>query len=90
MPRVNAGSPLIQINGLFYIYFPEKRSNYPEIIFLGTGSAIPMKIRNVSSTLVNIRYYYFPRKHLPSKSPLIFQMKVLVSSTPQANLKIAS
>ncbi|XP_069338058.1 zinc phosphodiesterase ELAC protein 2 isoform X3 [Eulemur rufifrons] len=32
----------------------EKRSQYPEIIFLGTGSAIPMKIRNVSSTLVNI------------------------------------
>ncbi|XP_074081255.1 zinc phosphodiesterase ELAC protein 2 isoform X2 [Macrotis lagotis] len=27
---------------------------YPEVIFLGTGSAIPMKIRNVSSTLVNI------------------------------------
>ncbi|KFO74979.1 Zinc phosphodiesterase ELAC protein 2, partial [Cuculus canorus] len=26
---------------------------YPEIVFLGTGSAIPMKIRNVSSTLVN-------------------------------------
>ncbi|XP_021561714.1 zinc phosphodiesterase ELAC protein 2 isoform X2 [Carlito syrichta] len=32
----------------------DKRSQYPEIIFLGTGSAIPMKIRNVSSTLVNI------------------------------------
>ncbi|KAF5911906.1 hypothetical protein HPG69_015884 [Diceros bicornis minor] len=32
----------------------ETRSQYPEIIFLGTGSAIPMKIRNVSSTLVNI------------------------------------
>ncbi|KAI2581456.1 elaC ribonuclease Z 2 [Homo sapiens] len=32
----------------------EKRSQYPEIIFLGTGSAIPMKIRNVSATLVNI------------------------------------
>uniref|UniRef100_A0A8C9AC99 Zinc phosphodiesterase ELAC protein 2 n=1 Tax=Prolemur simus TaxID=1328070 RepID=A0A8C9AC99_PROSS len=32
----------------------EKSSQYPEIIFLGTGSAIPMKIRNVSSTLVNI------------------------------------
>nr|XP_044986580.1 zinc phosphodiesterase ELAC protein 2 isoform X2 [Jaculus jaculus] len=32
----------------------EERSQYPEIIFLGTGSAIPMKIRNVSSTLVNI------------------------------------
>uniref|UniRef100_A0A8C5SXS1 Zinc phosphodiesterase ELAC protein 2 n=1 Tax=Laticauda laticaudata TaxID=8630 RepID=A0A8C5SXS1_LATLA len=27
---------------------------YPEIVFLGTGSAVPMKIRNVSSTLVNI------------------------------------
>ncbi|XP_063031695.1 zinc phosphodiesterase ELAC protein 2 [Melospiza melodia melodia] len=26
---------------------------YPEIVFLGTGSAIPMKIRNVSSTLLN-------------------------------------
>ncbi|XP_066120355.1 LOW QUALITY PROTEIN: zinc phosphodiesterase ELAC protein 2 [Saccopteryx bilineata] len=32
----------------------ENKSRYPEIIFLGTGSAIPMKIRNVSSTLVNI------------------------------------
>ncbi|XP_045149398.1 zinc phosphodiesterase ELAC protein 2 isoform X1 [Echinops telfairi] len=32
----------------------EPRSQYPEIIFLGTGSAIPMKIRNVSATLVNI------------------------------------
>lgn len=31
-------------------------SQYPEVVFLGTGSAIPMKIRNVSSTLVNIRY----------------------------------
>ncbi|XP_039083234.1 zinc phosphodiesterase ELAC protein 2 [Hyaena hyaena] len=32
----------------------EKSSQYPEIVFLGTGSAIPMKIRNVSATLVNI------------------------------------
>ncbi|XP_068932917.1 zinc phosphodiesterase ELAC protein 2 isoform X1 [Petaurus breviceps papuanus] len=31
-----------------------KGIQYPEVIFLGTGSAIPMKIRNVSSTLVNI------------------------------------
>uniref|UniRef100_A0A8C9XL86 Zinc phosphodiesterase ELAC protein 2 n=1 Tax=Sander lucioperca TaxID=283035 RepID=A0A8C9XL86_SANLU len=30
---------------------PEK---YPEVVFLGTGSALPMKIRNVSGTLVNI------------------------------------
>lgn len=27
-----------------------------EVVFLGTGSALPMKIRNVSGTLVNIRY----------------------------------
>ncbi|KAM7069555.1 zinc phosphodiesterase ELAC protein 2 isoform 2-T2 [Molossus nigricans] len=32
----------------------DNKSQYPEIIFLGTGSAIPMKIRNVSATLVNI------------------------------------
>ena len=29
---------------------------YPQVVFLGTGSALPMKIRNVSGTLVNIRY----------------------------------
>ncbi|KAM9843204.1 zinc phosphodiesterase ELAC protein 2 isoform 2-T2 [Aulostomus maculatus] len=28
--------------------------NYPEVIFLGTGSALPMMVRNVSGTLVNI------------------------------------
>uniref|UniRef100_A0A3B4ZIX9 Zinc phosphodiesterase ELAC protein 2 n=1 Tax=Stegastes partitus TaxID=144197 RepID=A0A3B4ZIX9_9TELE len=27
---------------------------YPEVVFLGTGSALPMKTRNVSGTLVNI------------------------------------
>ncbi|XP_061472516.1 zinc phosphodiesterase ELAC protein 2 isoform X2 [Rhineura floridana] len=27
---------------------------YPEVVFLGTGSAVPMKLRNVSSTLINI------------------------------------
>ncbi|KAM9045893.1 zinc phosphodiesterase ELAC protein 2 isoform 6-T6 [Megaptera novaeangliae] len=32
----------------------EERGQYPEVVFLGTGSAIPMKIRNVSSTLINI------------------------------------
>ncbi|XP_031985079.1 zinc phosphodiesterase ELAC protein 2 isoform X2 [Corvus hawaiiensis] len=32
---------------------PGNAGAYPEIVFLGTGSAIPMKIRNVSSTLVN-------------------------------------
>lgn len=34
---------------------PGNADAYPEIVFLGTGSAIPMKIRNVSSTLVNTR-----------------------------------
>uniref|UniRef100_A0A1A7YY35 Zinc phosphodiesterase ELAC protein 2 n=1 Tax=Iconisemion striatum TaxID=60296 RepID=A0A1A7YY35_9TELE len=32
----------------------DSRENYPEVVFLGTGSALPMKIRNVSGTLVNI------------------------------------
>ncbi|KAK3508542.1 hypothetical protein QTP70_031945, partial [Hemibagrus guttatus] len=31
-----------------------KVERYPEVVFLGTGSALPMKIRNVSGTLVNI------------------------------------
>lgn len=31
-----------------------KADKYPEVVFLGTGSALPMKIRNVSGTLVNI------------------------------------
>ncbi|KAM8824563.1 zinc phosphodiesterase ELAC protein 2 isoform 1-T1 [Synchiropus picturatus] len=30
------------------------KETFPEVVFLGTGSALPMKIRNVSSTLVNI------------------------------------
>uniref|UniRef100_A0A8C5BR05 Zinc phosphodiesterase ELAC protein 2 n=1 Tax=Gadus morhua TaxID=8049 RepID=A0A8C5BR05_GADMO len=31
-----------------------RAERYPEVIFLGTGSALPMKIRNVSGTLLNI------------------------------------
>lgn len=31
-----------------------KVERHPEVVFLGTGSALPMKIRNVSATLVNI------------------------------------
>ncbi|KAI3359484.1 hypothetical protein L3Q82_013880 [Scortum barcoo] len=31
-----------------------QRQKYPEVVFMGTGSALPMKIRNVSGTLVNI------------------------------------
>uniref|UniRef100_A0A8D3BUA0 Zinc phosphodiesterase ELAC protein 2 n=1 Tax=Scophthalmus maximus TaxID=52904 RepID=A0A8D3BUA0_SCOMX len=33
---------------------PPLREKYPEVVFLGTGSALPMKMRNVSGTLVNI------------------------------------
>nr|XP_057904407.1 zinc phosphodiesterase ELAC protein 2 isoform X3 [Doryrhamphus excisus] len=33
---------------------PSGQADYPELVFLGTGSALPMKIRNVSATLVNI------------------------------------
>ncbi|XP_058509271.1 zinc phosphodiesterase ELAC protein 2 isoform X1 [Solea solea] len=33
---------------------PCAEPKYPEVVFLGTGSAQPMKIRNVSGTLVNI------------------------------------
>ncbi|KAK2833003.1 hypothetical protein Q5P01_016892 [Channa striata] len=32
----------------------DRGKRYPEVLFLGTGSALPMKIRNVSGTLVNI------------------------------------
>uniref|UniRef100_A0A673YQM2 Zinc phosphodiesterase ELAC protein 2 n=1 Tax=Salmo trutta TaxID=8032 RepID=A0A673YQM2_SALTR len=31
-----------------------RAEKYPEVVFLGTGSALPMKIRNVSGNLVNI------------------------------------
>ncbi|CAG02228.1 unnamed protein product, partial [Tetraodon nigroviridis] len=32
----------------------EEGENFPEVVFLGTGSALPMKIRNVSGTLVHL------------------------------------
>ncbi|TNM97165.1 hypothetical protein fugu_015321 [Takifugu bimaculatus] len=36
------------------LHSPPDGEKYPEVIFLGTGSALPMKTRNVSGTLVNI------------------------------------
>lgn len=39
-----------------------EKSLLPEVVFLGTGSALPMKMRNVSGTLVHIRYTVF-HKH---------------------------
>jgi len=30
-------------------------SVYPELLFLGTGSAVPNKLRNVSAILLNLR-----------------------------------
>jgi len=29
---------------------------YPELLFLGTGSAMPNRVRNVSAILLNLRY----------------------------------
>lgn len=31
-----------------------EKGHFPEVVFLGTGSALPMKVRNVSGTLVHI------------------------------------
>lgn len=39
-----------------FLFVLENTDRYPEVVFLGTGSAVPMKIRNVSSTLINVRY----------------------------------
>uniref|UniRef100_A0A8C1A3P0 Zinc phosphodiesterase ELAC protein 2 n=1 Tax=Cyprinus carpio carpio TaxID=630221 RepID=A0A8C1A3P0_CYPCA len=39
---------------LLFIFCAAKGEKFPEIVFLGTGSSLPMKIRNVSGTLVNI------------------------------------
>ena len=38
-------------------------TRYPEVVFLGTGSATPEKTRNVSAILVNLRY----RNHVQYK-----------------------
>uniref|UniRef100_A0A8C2CPG2 Zinc phosphodiesterase ELAC protein 2 n=1 Tax=Cyprinus carpio TaxID=7962 RepID=A0A8C2CPG2_CYPCA len=37
-----------------FVFYAGKGEKFPEIVFLGTGSSLPMKIRNVSGTLVNI------------------------------------
>uniref|UniRef100_A0A8C7GW68 Zinc phosphodiesterase ELAC protein 2 n=1 Tax=Oncorhynchus kisutch TaxID=8019 RepID=A0A8C7GW68_ONCKI len=36
------------------VFLAGRAEKYPEVVFLGTGSALPMKIRNVSGNLVNI------------------------------------
>uniref|UniRef100_A0A8C7P1I7 Zinc phosphodiesterase ELAC protein 2 n=1 Tax=Oncorhynchus mykiss TaxID=8022 RepID=A0A8C7P1I7_ONCMY len=36
------------------VFLAGRADKYPEVVFLGTGSALPMKIRNVSGNLVNI------------------------------------
>uniref|UniRef100_A0A8C1LKT2 Zinc phosphodiesterase ELAC protein 2 n=1 Tax=Cyprinus carpio TaxID=7962 RepID=A0A8C1LKT2_CYPCA len=51
-----------------FVFYAGKGEKFPEIVFLGTGSSLPMKIRNVSGTLVNIRIkdrnYPFYKKRL--------------------------
>uniref|UniRef100_A0A8C2IT95 Zinc phosphodiesterase ELAC protein 2 n=1 Tax=Cyprinus carpio TaxID=7962 RepID=A0A8C2IT95_CYPCA len=50
----------VQVNNVYhvfnllFIFCAAKGEKFPEIVFLGTGSSLPMKIRNVSGTLVNI------------------------------------
>uniref|UniRef100_A0A6Q2ZIJ5 Zinc phosphodiesterase ELAC protein 2 n=1 Tax=Esox lucius TaxID=8010 RepID=A0A6Q2ZIJ5_ESOLU len=46
--------PKIEWQGESFIFLAGRAEKYPEVVFLGTGSALPMKIRNVSGTLVNI------------------------------------
>lgn len=50
---------LIQFSDVYHICLfvscAGEGEKFPEIVFLGTGSSLPMKIRNVSGTLVNIR-----------------------------------
>ena len=42
-------------------------NDYPEILFLGTGSAIPNKVRNVSAIWLNLRYLMLKLcfRHIP-------------------------
>uniref|UniRef100_A0A8C1YJZ8 ribonuclease Z n=1 Tax=Cyprinus carpio TaxID=7962 RepID=A0A8C1YJZ8_CYPCA len=47
-------SDVYHVFNLLFIFCAAKGEKFPEIVFLGTGSSLPMKIRNVSGTLVNI------------------------------------
>lgn len=40
-------------------YDPKKDSEYPNLVFLGTGSCIPNKARNTSAILINLRYFIY-------------------------------
>uniref|UniRef100_A0A671T6L8 Zinc phosphodiesterase ELAC protein 2 n=1 Tax=Sinocyclocheilus anshuiensis TaxID=1608454 RepID=A0A671T6L8_9TELE len=47
-------SDVYHVFNLLFVFCAGKGEKFPEIVFLGTGSSLPMKIRNVSGTLVNI------------------------------------
>lgn len=36
-----------------------KKKSYPQVLFLGTGAAMPSKYRNVSATLLFFRYLLY-------------------------------
>lgn len=38
-----------------FVVVAEVNGLYPEILFLGTGSAMPNKVRNVSAVWLNLR-----------------------------------
>lgn len=48
-----------KLHSYWWVFLPcfadSSIGNYPEILFLGTGSSIPNKIRNVSAILLHTR-----------------------------------
>ncbi|KAL3877374.1 hypothetical protein ACJMK2_035092 [Sinanodonta woodiana] len=52
MPNVNV--ELEKLKSIFMDDYTNKGEKYPETVFLGTGSSVPSKTRNVSGILLNI------------------------------------
>lgn len=67
------------------------RDKYPEVVFMGTGSALPMKIRNVSGTLVNIRYEseHHSESRAAFKHPKSANMDLHIQDQPLTLLRVS-